>query len=269
MDELLRKDIEKKLKIKIANCDIHYFTEGATDSIVFSIDNSYLIKTFTENEFDVQLEFLNKYKNKYFQKIVYANRELYYICFNFVDGRKFNLKDINVKDALDDIYDITSNYSKYEYNGYGYLFSDYNKSWKQFLNDEVMYSKQEIEAIDVSKVEEAINIIGGYHCDKYLIHGDFGVHNFLISNGRIRVIDPMGVVGDPLYDFYFAILSDSDIYMQLDVNQILEYFDRDMEYKRALFLIVLYIRMSRAHKYDIDSFDNYINLYERFRIKEN
>jgi streptomycin 6-kinase len=126
-----------------------------------------------------------------------------------------------------------------------------------------MYSKQEIENIDIAKVLNSLNIIEKYKIDKYLIHGDFGTHNFLVNNEKIKVIDPMGVVGDYLYDFYFAILSNVDIFMNLDIDRILGYYDRDIEYKKALFLIVLYIRMSRAFKYDKDNFKDYLSLYER------
>ncbi len=263
MIDLIKFDIEKKLNIDLLEKDMHYFTEGATESIVFSINNKYLIKTFDKESFNVQVEFFNKYHNDFFQKIVYANKELLYICFEFIEGSKYKKDLISVDKALDDIYKITSSYELYDYEGYGYLFSDYGKTWKDFLYDEVMYSKQEIENIDIAKVLDSLNIIEKYKIDKYLIHGDFGTHNFLVNNEKIKVIDPMGVVGDYLYDFYFAILSNVDIFMNLDIDRILGYYDRDIEYKKALFLIVLYIRMSRAFKYDKDNFKDYLSLYER------
>ena len=260
MIDLIKFDIEQKLKIDLLEKDIHYFTEGATESIVFSIKNKYLIKTFDEESFKVQVEFLNKYHNDFFQKIIYTNEDLLYICFEFVEGNKYKKDLISVDKALEDIYAITSSYELYDYDGYGYLFSDYGKTWKDFLNDEVMYSKKEIENVQITKVLKALDVVNKYKVDKYLIHGDFGTHNFLINNG-IKVIDPMGVVGDYLYDFYFAILSNVDIFMNLDIDKILSYFDRDLEYKKALFLIVLYIRMSRAFKYDRDNYGKYLELY--------
>ena len=261
MNDLIKQDIEKRLNIVFDEQNIHYFTEGATDSIVLSIDDKYLIKTVDENTLKVQEEFLNKYKSDYFQKIIYVNKELLYICYEFVLGNKFNINDISVDKALEDIYAITSSYGLYQYDGYGYLFSDYGKTWRQFLEDEVIYSKQEIEDINIDKVMTALNIIDKYKIEPYLIHGDFGTHNFLVHNNEIKVIDPMGVVGDYLYDFYFAILSNSSIFMNLDLKKVLDYYDRESEYKKALFLIVLYIRMSRAHHYDMDNFGKYLELY--------
>ena len=77
MFELI-KDIEEKLNIEFENSKIQYFTDGATDSTVFSINDKYLIKTVDKKEFKTQIEFFNKYKNKYFQILKYANEELGY-----------------------------------------------------------------------------------------------------------------------------------------------------------------------------------------------
>ena len=262
MTHKIISDIEKKLNIEFDKSNVHYFTDGATDSIVFAIDNKYLIKTVDELTYKVQLEFLSNYNNDYFQKLVYSNNKLSYLCYEYIDGCKMcKLNNVDINDIIKQIYNITSSYKKYEYDGYGYLFDDYKKSWYQFLFDEVNYSKQEIENISMSKVEIALDTIKKYVIDKYLIHGDFGTHNFLINNNQIKVIDPMGVIGDYLYDFYFAIFSDSLIFTKTDLDYILSFYDNDLEYKKALLTIVVYIRMSRAHKYDINNFDKYVELY--------
>lgn len=263
MNKELIKDIEEKLNINFDLSNIHYFTDGATDSIVFSIDDKYLIKIVDELTYNTQVEFLGKYKNNYFQKLIYSNKYLSYLCFEYIEGNKINSDTIfDINDIINQIYNITSNYSKYNYDGYGYLFEDYNKTWYDFLYDEIIYSKKEIENISIGKVTNALNIIKKYDVDKYLIHGDFGIHNFLFNNGEIKVIDPMGVVGDYLYDFYFAIFSDSDIFTKTNIEHILSFYDNDLQYKKALLTIVIYIRMSRAHKYDIGNFDIYLDLYE-------
>ena len=95
------------------------------------------------------------------------------------------------------------------------------------------------------------------------MHGDFGAHNFLNSNGVIRAIDPMPMVGDRLYDFYFAVLSNVKIFAELGWDYIMSFFEGyDLEYKEALMTIALYVRMSRAAAYDLANLDKYITLYE-------
>lgn len=254
------KDIENKLNITISDNNIHYYTEGATESIVFSIDNKYLIKTMNQSELQVQIDFLNKYNNC-FQKIIYYNKELLYICYEYIDGIKiYDYSNYDKKDIINQLYSITSKYEVIDYNGYGYYLED-NKTWYQFLYDEVIYSKSKMPNIDMHIVYDSLSIINEFNVDKYLIHGDFGVHNFLFNDNKFIVIDPMGVVGDPLYDFYFAILSNYSLFNDIDFDYILQYFNKDLRYKKALFIIVYYIRMSRAYVYDKENYNNYYNMF--------
>ena len=70
-------------------------------------------------------------------------------------------------------------------------------------------------------------------------------------NNKIYAIDPIPMVGDYLYDFYFSIFTNSNIFKDLDVDYILSFFDdRDYEYKRALMIICFFIRLRRSSKYD-------------------
>lgn len=261
LDEVLR-DVSTRLNIKIEKTK--YFTEGTTDSIVLSINDKYLIKTVDELTLKEQVEFLNTYNYDYFQKIIFYSEKLNYICFEFLEGIKFDLVDIkNINDTLNELYKITDNYKKYEYDGYGYLFADH-KTWYDFLKDEVEHAKGDFNGfnVDMNKIYESLEIIKKYNIPKYLTHGDFGTHNFLINNGTIKVIDPVGVVGDYLYDFYYSIFSSYKIFSKTSVNDILEYHNRDYEYKKALLLIVFFIRMSRCYVYDRDNLNKYLDLYK-------
>ncbi len=261
-------DISSNLKICINNNDIFFFTDGASTSLVFSIKQKYLVKTMDYKTLKSQVEFLKLYNDtNYFQKIIYYNEKLNYICFEYIDGNKISKSDtINIKELITKIKDIVLSYKKYNYNGFGYLYEN-NKSWFDFLKDEVEYSKKELENLNISMdiVKKSLNILKDYKFEKKLIHGDFGFHNFLIdSNNDLKVIDPMPVVGDYLYDFYFAILSNANILKRVNISDILLIFDNEnFKNKKALFIIVLYIRMSRCHKYNITDFKTYINIYKK------
>lgn len=88
MIDKIIKDLELNLNITINKDNIIYYTDGATDSIVFNINDEYLIKTVDENTYNTQIEFLNFYKEiPNFQKVIYSNKELNYICFNFIPGK--------------------------------------------------------------------------------------------------------------------------------------------------------------------------------------
>lgn len=257
-------DVSNRLRLDIKDEDIYFFTDGATSSNVFSIENKYLIKTANTDTIKTQIEFLQFYKNiPNMQKVVFFNEQLGYICFEYIDGEKYskNIK-LNAEDTLKNIYEIVNKYKEYEYQGYGYLLED-NKTWQEFLTDEVKYSSKAIKELNVSfeKVYKALDNIKEINVPKYLIHGDFGTHNFLISNDKLMVIDPMPVIGDYLYDFYFAILSNANIFNKLEIDYILSFFERDKQYKKDLFIIVLYIRMCRCYVYNKPDFEIYYKLY--------
>lgn len=262
MIEKIIKDIEEVLNIKINEEDIHYFTDGVSGSTVFKLQNKYLVKITDELTIKTQKEFFNYYNENYLQKLIHINEELNYIIFEFIEGEKFHLEiDTKALHIFEQLISITLNYKKYDYNGYGYLFEDYNKSWDEFLLDEALNSYKEMPEINMDKVYESLEIIKQYKVDKYLIHGDFGTHNFIMQKNKIKVIDPMCVVGDKLYDFYFAIFSNDEIFNNIELWIILKQFDYEMEYKKALLTIVLFIRMGRAKKYDKENFYKYEDIY--------
>lgn len=254
-------DIEEFLNIKINENDIHYFTDGVSGSTVFKLKNKYLVKITDELTIKTQKEFFKYYNEDYLQKLVHINEELNYIIFEFIEGEKFHLElDTHALHIFDQLISITLSYKKYDYNGYGYLFED-NKTWDEFLLDEALNSYKEMPEINMDKVYKALEVVKQYNVDQYLIHGDFGTHNFLLQDNKIKVIDPMCVVGDKLYDFYFAIFSNDEIFENIKLETILKQFDDDFEYKKALLLIVLFIRMGRAKKYDKENFYKYEKIY--------
>ncbi len=260
MQDIL-KDIENKLNIKIDSNDIHLFSDGTTEARVFSIKEKYLIKCTNKLELDIYKEFLSKYKSKYFQKLYYINYEMNYMCLSYVKGTKFD-NNLNIDNLIDTLYNITSNYKIINYDGFGYLFEDH-KTWYEFLKDEVDYSISLLEKnnVNIKKVVDSLNNVKEYKNDKYLLHGDFGTHNFIVNTDELYIIDPMGLVGDPIYDFYFSVFSSSDIFTKIDFKSLLNYFDRDIEYKKSIMIITFFIRLCRAYKYDREYYDIYLEYY--------
>ena len=256
------EDIKEKLNIEFTNEDIHEFSEGKSEAKVFSICDKYLIKCSNEYDLNVIETFLSKEENKYFQKLYYVNHELGYACISFLPGKKYD-GSLDLDYYINTVYDITTNYKKIDYEGFGYLNDDH-KTWPEFLTSEIDYSNSITvgENLDDSAVREAINIISEYTIEPFLMHGDFGTHNFIINDNKLYVIDPMGIVGDPLYDFYFACFSDPDIYTKLDLSELLKFYDRDIRYKKAMMIVQFYIRLCRTYKYAREDYPTYIEYFE-------
>ena len=257
-------DIKINLDKNIDGSSIKYFTDGVSGSTVFSLNDKYLVKTMDKLELKTQVTFLNLYSYvDEFVKLLYINETLGFVVFEYVDGVLFKYKsDVKIVDGL---YDIVSNYTLFDYDYYGYLYED-KKSWYEFLKDETLNEIDMLHNDNLSdkKLEAALLFIKAEITSKYMLHGDFGAHNFMIDkNNNLKVIDPMPVIGDRLYDFYFAIFSSVKIFKDLSVDYILSFFDEDITHKRNILLIALYIRMIRAYKYDRDDFDIYYDWFKR------
>ena len=249
------KDIELKLNLHIDKDKIKYFDDGVSSSLVFKYDK-YLIKSVDEKELEAYIIFFNLYNEDCFQKIVCYNKKLLYLCFNYIEGDLYKKDVIEPKDVINQIYSIVNKYKEYDYDTYGYLFEEKLK-WIDFLREEAY--KEEIE-IDYEKLFKAFDIVSKYNSPKYLLHGDFGEHNFIVDNKKIYVIDPIPLVGDYLYDFYFSIFSGIDIFSNIEPDYILSFFDnRNYEYKKALMIICFYIRLRRTYKYNKEELPIYIN----------
>ena len=257
------RDIERQLGCRVRDLAPTFYSDGATDATVFGLGGKYLVKMADAMTVRTQKEFLSRVPEGVFQKLLCSNESLGYECFEFIEGEHFDGSLIDPKEAVNQIAAIVESYPEYPHDKYGFL-NDEKASWREFLLDEIDYAYRTITDVSQEKVLAAVEKIGFTRPKQYLMHGDFGTHNFLLSNGKIRVIDPMPVVGDRLYDFYFAILSDTDIFAELGMDYYMNFFgEYEPEYKKALLIVALYVRMSRAAVYDKDNLDKYKKLYAK------
>lgn len=258
----VKADLAKKLGRKFAHAEPHFYTDGWTGAVVFDLDRKLLVKITNTETIETQAEFLRENPGHVFSNLICYDLEIGYICFEFIDGRKFSEAQLDAEESIRQIAEIVRNYREYPDDaGYGFLRHEFS-TWREFLQDEIDYARGYIPTVSMEKVTAALEQIGEAAPRQYLMHGDFGAHNFLVEDsGKIRVIDPMPAVGDYLYDFYFAILSDTDIFTKVGEEFIYGFFERDMAEKKALLTIALYVRMSRAFKYDRENFEAYLRMY--------
>ena len=97
--------------------------------------------------------------------------------------------------------------------------------------------------------------------EKYLLHGDTGVHNFVFhQNQLVGVIDPDPLVGPVIYDFTYAFCSSPD---DLDMETLLASFallkNVQMDTPRLIEEVVfqLYTRIGickKAHPHDLEEY---------------
>jgi hypothetical protein len=259
---LVFDDIKKRIDVDLFDEPLEFYTDGATDSTVFSAKKKYLVKITDRKTVQVQREFLTHNRSAAFHKMLCSDDDLHYECVEFVDGVRYKLGDLAPEETIAQLARIVAGYELYKHDGYGFL-GDEKPTWREFLLDEIEYAAKRLPGVSQRKVMMALGEIGDYAPEKRLLHGDFGAHNFLLEDGkRIRVIDPMPLVGDFLYDFYFAVFSNPRIFEDVSKDTVYRYFTGyDRSYKEALATIALYVRTSRAAAYDMEHFEIYKEKY--------
>ncbi|WP_248928492.1 phosphotransferase [Paenibacillus hamazuiensis] len=90
--------------------------------------------------------------------------------------------------------------------------------------------------------------------DKYILHGDFGAHNFLFTEGKLSgVIDPIPAIGRKRYDLLYAFCSSPDELTMPALIQTVSELETVEEIDRKVLigdmLLALYSRLSTCLKY--------------------
>lgn len=236
-----------------------YFTDGA-DSRVILLNNKYLIKQNNPDSIKAEIAFFESTFSTFFQKLVYYSPDFEFAVYEFIPGKPMK-KITSSKEIISKILEVSKSFSKSSKPGFGYLGEEF-ASWSEFLFHEAFH-RPNIDDIDKQLVKDAIKTLEKYPFEKKLIHGDFGTHNFIEDSGKfIGIIDPQTILGDPLYDILFAICSNVGLLNTYSLNELYSLIDEPKEKIRAMLIVVLYSRISRALKYhpnDIPTYLEYFN----------
>lgn len=95
----------------------------------------------------------------------------------------------------------------------------------------------------------------------YLLHGDCGFHNFICKEHKLYgVIDPLPVLGDPIYDLIYAFCSTPEDLTREMIDEIVEksiFRNRARNILYEEVAIVLYCRLDaclRHHPEDLEAY---------------
>ncbi|GAB6451988.1 aminoglycoside phosphotransferase family protein [Bacillus cereus group sp. TH43LC] len=185
---------------------------GGTASTVYLLDEKYVVKL---NEAEVIREeaiFLSFYeRNTLFANLLYKEPLHTYIVYSFLEGstscgrgqKRITLSTL-VKEVINK-YEIVS-----RIDGWGWKESPV-QSWSAFLTKNVVEAHKNVRPYiseeEYRKVLKLANRDAGIN-QPFLLHGDLGFHNFIFQGNELHgVIDPLPVLGDPIYDLIYAFCS--------------------------------------------------------------
>ncbi|TXK76133.1 hypothetical protein [Paenibacillus sp. N3.4] len=215
------KDLREKSVIdgttKVLN-KMNGTTEGLVYTLTVSDSPKYVLKLdSSENIFLVEQLHQAYLNSTLLPKLLYIDPAKTFIVYvytagttHFNRGTKIDWLTVLIKDLLNH-YEIYQQTDKW-----GYWLEDPCETWHNFIDRGVEYARINVGSClpveDYYKVKSFVrNISTGEGYERFLLHGDCGVHNFVFEQNAItRVIDPSPMVGPVIYDFIYAFCSSPD-----------------------------------------------------------
>lgn len=240
---------------------------GGTTSTIYLLDEQYVIKL---NESDVIREeayFLQFYKkDELFPKLLYKEPLNRYIVYSFLEGttscklgHKRSVLSKLVKEVINK-YEVAA-----EVDGWGWKESPV-QSWNEFLTTNVMEAHENVrryiseeEYRTVFKLANSPSRGTGIN-QPFLLHGDLGFHNFIFQGNKLHgVIDPLPVLGDPIYDLIYAFCSTPEDLTKETIDYAMKqcvFYKKDRDLYEEI-VIGLYLRIDtclRHHPKDLEDY---------------
>ncbi|KGR81966.1 phosphotransferase [Lysinibacillus odysseyi] len=247
---------------------------GTTGGILYTLwlnqQPAYVVKIDTPAIITSTHDFLMTYQDvKLLPDVLFTDDKKDFIVYSFIPGethinRGSKLDWLNVL-----INGLFNHYQKAASDEpWGRVNGIERSSWSDFTQTSFEFAGENIgellPAEDHQKVEQLVTKLKVAHAqeEKYYLHGDTGVHNFVFSDNKINgVIDPSPLIGPRIYDFTYAFCSSPD---NLDGSTLFaafsswsghESFTKEQLLDEVLFQ--LYTRIGvciKVHPHDLDGY---------------
>ena len=233
IDEIIEL-LTNKGFIKNDHLEWQKLKSGTTDGILYTIllknMPTYVVKIDHPKVITATEEFLFAYKNVILlPDVLYTDNKKEFIIYAYIPGETHYNRGSKLEWMKILTKDLFNNYEKVDKDiPWGRINGINRNSWSDFNKSSFEFAKMNIGKLlpseDHKRVELLVNILKTYHDqeEKYYLHGDTGVHNFVYACNQLKgVIDPSPLIGPKVYDFTYAFCSSPD---SLDVNTLFSSF---------------------------------------------
>ncbi|SDO76106.1 Phosphotransferase enzyme family protein [Paenibacillus sp. yr247] len=276
---MLKKIMNEIIQNRIFSESICHWNElnGGTDSTVgvigtLDLPNIFIVKSNKPERIAAETRFYQIYHEiPLLPKIKYVDPEYRYFIYDFIPGEtSYNRK---MKQEL--MSDLTKLMNRYYVRPEPSDDYEWVEEPKRVAHD-INYSQS---IIGSHLNEEDHNLVKDIHMRRvervspnglYVLHGDFGVHNFLFQNGKLHgIIDPIPRLGRLLYDVLYAFCSSPDglhypillsVVEQMDIEPI------DTHELKEDMIVALYFRIATCllhHPKDLNQYQNAWNEWKQ------
>ncbi|MFT9846461.1 phosphotransferase [Aneurinibacillus sp. REN35] len=284
MDSAIQTFIKELQQKKVLPQENVTFTSmsGTTASIVgiLSCDNNalFVIKTEDRKQIEVTSAFLTAYKHvSILPDLYYVDPMQRYVIYTYIpDNHNYH------PGAKTKLLHTLSTHLFHFYQPcrslYGWGWADEpSSSWSDFLIKRITEAKPFVSGCvpdtDFEMVQKAAQdssrLCG--NADPYLLHGDCGIHNFLFdSQGDLQgIIDPIPVLGPPIYDLTFAFCSSPDeLVLDAIIPAAIHLYParaNDPAWLREEVLIALYCRLAACRKHHPQDLSHYLTAWSYWK----
>jgi len=266
---------------EIIHLDEQVFTrmKGTTDGQVLVLKENgkakYILKLDQPQQIDYVEKFLRKYQHVgLFPKLLYSDSNKNFILYSYIEGTTHFNRGSKVNWMSKLVEELFNHYEKCDKTLEWGRIGIPRQSWHEFNTYSVEGAYSNLGSLlpieDYNKVKFLVDKLFKLEKEeKYMLHGDTGVHNFVFHNYELAgIIDPSPLVGPVLYDFTYAFCSSPD---DLNLETLFTAFSLlknvNIDKTRLIeeVLIQLYTRIGICAKVHPHELDEYLEAWEYWR----
>ena len=268
--------------IKSNKMEFKALKSGTTSGVLYTlfVDNTptFVVKIDHPSIINSTKDFLLAYQDvQLLPKVLYIHDNKEFIVYTFISGETHFNRGSKLRWMTRLTKELFNQYLKVDQNiPWGRVNGIKRKSWSDFNQASLESAKENIGDLlpieDHKRVASLVSALRIYHIheEKYYLHGDAGVHNFVYSENELKgVIDPSPLIGPRIYDFTYAFCSSPD---SLDMNTLMTsfslwngntFFSKERLLDEVLFQ--LYTRIGVCIKVHPHDLNNYMQAWREWR----
>ena len=248
---------------------------GGTTSRLYLIEGKEqcVVKLNEPKVIEEEAYFLDFYENEsIFPKLLYVDPINRYMVYSFIPGST-SYDAGNKRDVLCTlVQEVIHTYKIImQMDQWGWKEEPVG-SWQDFLLKRVMEANENLKTYII---EEDFHIVLEFvhstnrhtHSNQpFLLHGDCGFHNFIFKEHKLYgVIDPLPVLGDPIYDLIYAFCSTPEDLTKETIDYVVEQcvFHKNKKGKVLYEEVVigLYLRLEICIRHHPEDLEDYLKAW--------
>lgn len=257
---------------------LNHKMNGTTDGWVYTLtvnkESTYVLKLDDPVNILLTEQFYTTYQdNLLLPKLYYTASDKKFMVYAYIKGTTHYNRGSKIKWLSLLVTELLNGYQKDTHTAQWGGLADPCNSWLEFNLRGLKGAQRNIGNLlpveDYDKVHSLIERISKVE-QKYLLHGDTGVHNFVFSDSVLTgIIDPSPVFGPMIYDFAYAFCSSPD---DLNLETLFTAFDllhnQSIEKSRLIeeVALQLYCRIGICAKVHPHDLKDYLKAWDYWKV---